>query len=232
MRYGLKHIYPGVVRSGRASVGGSQNLLKSKTLQDCGCGVVAALDLVRYLHLYDPYCCTDFFTGIEDTNNLSLPVYDLCAQRMRRSYIPVIHPVGTTGFSIAGGLNRYFRRYDLPLKAYWGVAKSEIWQEIQRMLEDDLPVILSVGNQFPRFWRKDGAALYCRVGDAMKESVRIHAHYVTVLGMDDEWLKVSSWGREYYLSKDEYLRYRNKESINLLCNIVSVRRVGHTNQGG
>lgn len=225
MNYGLQHIYPGVSKGDGTSVGGSQTLLKSAVLQRCGCGVVAALDLVRYLHLYETGCRTDFFTGVEDVNTLPLPVYDLCAQRMRRTYVPVIYPIGTTGFSLAGGIDRYFRHYGLPWQAHWGVAKGVLWQEIGRMLSDDLPVILSVGNQLPRFWRRDGAALYRRVGDAKYASARIHAHYVTVLEMDEKWLKVASWGREYYLSKEEFLRYRDRESVNLLCNIVSIHRI-------
>lgn len=224
MQWRLQHTYPGVKRPEGTSVGGNQTLLRSKVLQRCGCGVVAALDLVRYLHLHEPACRTDFFTGVDDAAYLPLPVYDLCALRMQRGYVPALYPVGTTGFSLAGGLNRYFRRYGLPLKAGWGVAKEQLWEEIGRMLSEDLPVILSVGNRFPCFWRKDGAALYRRVGDAMKESSRIHAHYVTVLGMDEQWLKVASWGREYYLAKGEFLRYRNEESLNLLCNVVSIRR--------
>lgn len=225
MRNGLKGSYPGVICNGRISVGGSQSLLKNKVLEHCGCGVVAALDLVRYLHLNHPACRTSFFTGVSDDTGLSQPLYDLCIQRMHSGYIPVIYPVGTAGFSLAAGLNRYFRRYGLPLEARWGVAKEMLWQEIGRMLTDDLPVILSVGNSIPLLWRKDGVALYRRVGDTMKQARHIHAHYVTVLGIDEKWLKVTSWGREYDLSKDEFLRYRNKESMNLLCNIVSIRYI-------
>jgi hypothetical protein len=222
MKAALTSVYPGIRQASRISFGGNQRQLKSEVLQHCGCGVVAALDLIRYLHLYHPDYRTDFFTGVEDASDLPEPVYDLCAQRMR-NFVPALYPIGTTGFSLAGGLNRYFRRYNVPLKASWGVSKDRIWQEIGTMLQKDLPVILSVGNQFPKFWQKKGAQLHRRSGDEMRQSVHVHAHYVTVVGMDDEWLRISSWGQEYYLSKEEFLRYRNKESLNLLCNIVRLR---------
>lgn len=92
------------------------------------------------------------------------------------------------------------------------------------MLDQDLPVILSVGNQFPKFWQKNGAALHRRSGEELKEAARVHAHYVVVVGMDEKWLRISSWGREYFLSRDEFIRYRNEESMSLLCNIVCLRR--------
>ena len=224
MNGALKSVYPGIRQAGRVSFGGNQRQLKSAVLQHCGCGVVATLDLIRYLHLYHPDCRTDFFAGVADTPDLPEPVYDLCAQRMRH-FVPVLYPIGSTGFSLAAGLNRYFKRHNVPLKASWGVSKDRIWQEIEDMLERDLPVILSVGNQFPVFWKKKGAQLYRRSGEALKQSVHVHAHYVTVVGIDDAWLRISSWGQEYYLAREEFLRYRDKESMNLLCNIVCLRHI-------
>lgn len=217
----LLHPYPGVSRAGTVSLGGSQRWLASAAMRRCGCGVVAALDLVRYLHLYRPGFRSSFFTGVEDTRALPLPVYDLCAQRMRRSYIPVIYPFGTTGLSVVAGLNRYFRRYGLPLRARWGVPKARLWDQVRQQLADDLPVILSIGNRFPKLWEKKGAALHRKKPDnSMYEATHTKAHFVTVLGMDDEWLRITSWGREYYLSKAEFRRYCDTVSLSLLCNMV------------
>ena len=206
MRVSLQHTYPGIGREGAHSYGGNQRWLRDKTMQHCGCGVVAALDLVRYLHLYRDGFSADFFTGVDDSPAVSRSLYDLCAQRMR-SYIPVIYPVGTTGFGLASGLNRYFRRYDLPLQASWGLSAKKLWQEMETMLSDDLPVILSVGNRFPRVWSKEALCLYRRSSDgSIQEGARIHTHFFTVTGMDEQWLRVSSWGSEYYIKKEEFFR--------------------------
>lgn len=224
MEYALQHAYPGIVKNGRTSFGGSQRWLDSAALQHCGCGLVAVLDLVRYLHLYAGATCSGIFTGIDETPGLPQPLYNLCAQRMRCSYVPILYPIGTTGFSLAAGLNRCFREYKLPYAASWGVKKEALWQEIGVMLQQDLPVILSVGNRFPRFWKEGGVALCRPTEGTMREVVQTHAHFVTVVGMDEKWLRVSSWGREYYLSREEFFRYRKEESLGFLCNIVLIRR--------
>lgn len=224
MTVSLQHTYPGIGREGAHSYGGNQRWLRDKTMQHCGCGVVAALDLVRYLHLYRDGFSADFFTGVDDSPAVSRSLYDLCAQRMR-SYIPVIYPVGTTGFGLASGLNRYFRRYDLPLQASWGLSAKKLWQEMETMLSDDLPVILSVGNRFPRVWSKETLCLYRRSSDGLIHvGARIHAHFFTVTGMDEQWLRVSSWGSEYYIKKEEFFRYCHHDSIPLLCNMVHLRQ--------
>lgn len=230
MEYALQYTYPGIVKDGRTSFGGSQRWLDSKVLQHCGCGLVAALDLMRYLNLYAGADCSALFSGIDETPELPLSLYNLCIQRMWRSYVPVVYPIGIDGLSLAFGMNRCFRQHRLPYTACWGVKKDALWQEIAHMLRQDLPVILSVGKRFPRFWEKKGVALYRPAGAAMREAVRVHAHYVTVVGMDEDWLRVSSWGREYFLSKEEFMRYRTEESMGILCNIVLIRR--HENGRG
>ena len=100
----IKDPYPGIKLSSGSTLGGNQRVLKSKTLQHCGCGVIAALDLVRYLHLYHFSCKTSFFTGVADVAHLPLAVYDLCAMRMQRTFIPALYPIGTTVFSLPLGI--------------------------------------------------------------------------------------------------------------------------------
>lgn len=41
--------------------------------------------------------------------------------------------------------------------------------------------------------------------------------------MDDRWLTVSSWGRLYRLSREEFDRRRREASASLLCMILDVR---------
>lgn len=221
MRHSLTHDYPGVGSGRNPGYGGNQRWLRDENMQHCGCGVIAALDLVRYLHLYRPGFRSPFFTGTEDDAVLPRPVYDLCAQRMRRSFVPILPPIGTNGLSLAAGLNRYFRRYRLPMTARWGVPAGELWQQIGTMLDSDLPVILSVGNRFPRFWSKDAVSLYRPdPQEGSEAAARIHGHFIVVTGMDARWLRVSSWGRMYYINKEEFSRYCRKDSLSLLCNMI------------
>ena len=43
---------------------------------------------------------------------------------------------------------------------------------------------------------------------------------MTVTGMDEDWLCVSSWGNRYYISREEYRRYVRRHSSYLFSNIV------------
>lgn len=219
----LKNIYPGIGQRGHISYGGNQRWLESPVLQRCGCGVVAALDLVRYLHLYHPGCAASFFTGVENTPSLPRQVYDLCAVRMHKGYVPVLWPLGTNGLSLAAGMNRYFRRYNLPLRARWGLTHQQIWPHIEEMLRQDIPVILSIGNNFPRMWRREKAVLYQKTADeSLRESCRVRAHFVTVTGIDAKWMQISSWGRLYWISRQEYEYFCRRQSNSMLCNILYI----------
>ena len=219
----IKAPYPGIKLSSNSTLGGNQRVLKSQTLQRCGCGVVAALDLVRYLHLYHCSCKTSFFIGVEDAEHLPLAIYDLCAMRMQRNFVPALYPIGTTVFSLSAGLNQYFKRYHIPLKASWGVSKENVWTEMERMLRQNFPVILSIGHQFPGLGTGEGLPLYRYQGERMVKAAHVRGHYVTVVAMSDHWLKVTSWGQIYYISRNEFLCYRDQTSLNLLCNMLQLR---------
>jgi len=43
--------------------------------------------------------------------------------------------------------------------------------------------------------------------------------------MDELWLRVSSWGREYYIRRSEYLSYSRLHSLSLTCNILLVEKL-------
>ena len=50
-----------------------------------------------------------------------------------------------------------------------------------------------------------------------------HAHYLTVTGMDDTWLRVSTWGRMCRIRREEYLAYVAAHSARLLSNILVIQ---------
>lgn len=221
MNYQLAHPYPSVGISEEAqSCGGNQRLLRSPTLRKCGCGVVAGLDLARYIHLYHHDMTSDFFRGMPRQQQMSPMLYDICARRMQEHFLPVVPPIGTNGAALCLGMNRYFHQYGIPLTAHWGVRSEKLWCTAQEQLAQDLPVILSIGRPFPKFWSEKQVALY------RSERVACHtnAHFVTMIGLDDTWAWVSSWGREYAIRRSEFDHYRQKDSNALLCNILVLRR--------
>ena len=94
---------------------------------------------------------------------------------------------------------------------------------MEEMLRRDIPVILSIGPNFPRLWKQGKETLYRMDQGDYRRAAETRAHYVTVTGMDESWLRISSWGKEYYLSREEYETYRADISSALVSNIVYIR---------
>ena len=218
---GLTYPYLSVCYGGVPSYGGNQNRLERARLKRSACGVIACTDLLLYLHRHRPGCGTAIFSDDSGVGAVSEEVYHGWVRRFRRGYLPVIPYVGTIGVEIALALNRYFKRYGIPLRASWGVGKKRLWQSVEEMLTCDIPVILAVGANFPvplplhklNFYREGQTAPACRTC----------AHFVTVTGMDEKCLRISSWGREYYIRREELWEYARRHSTFFLSSILVVR---------
>lgn len=222
----IKHKYISVIHDQRRSFGGSQMLSASKTMREVGCGVIAALDLLIYLCLTHPECRCSFFADAAEDGSIDEKEYDELAQKLSRQFFPIIPKLGINGIMLAGGLNLFFLRYKLPFRASWGIGKARLFEQIEEMLAHDIPVILSVGPNFPLFWQKHELTFYSSCPDGtLQASCRIKAHYVTVTGIDAHMLQISSWGREYYIDRNEYWEYISRHSGSLVSNIVKIRSV-------
>lgn len=93
------------------------------------------------------------------------------------------------------------------------------------MLREDIPVILSIGPNFPLLWQKKELTLHIQTNEgSFYPGPATHAHYVTVTGMDDTWLQISSWGRKYFINRNEYLQYVKAHSARLVSNILYVKK--------
>ncbi len=208
----LKKPYVRVMRNGVLSYGGSQMWSDSKTIQICGCGPVAALDTVLYLSAQQ-----EPLTQEQYNRELAL----LC-----RKYFPLIRPFGINGISLALGMNRLLRKYDLPYRAFWAVSRGKFWDRIEELLRQDIPAIFSVGPNFPALWEKHRLTFYAKSPDGRySPASSAKAHYICATGMDDEWLRISSWGREYYVRREEYSEYIRRHSTSLVSNVLMLRHI-------
>lgn len=225
----LKNPYISVSNGPLVSYGGNQMCSESKTERSVGCGVVAALDLFLYLFRYhlDPD---------QNSRGVHLPgtwpmdqqQYLALLHYFRKKYFPLIPGHGINGLSLAIGVNAFFLKNRIPFYAVWGVPYRKLWTSIQSMLEQDIPVIFSVGPNFPVFWQHHKLRFYVRRADGEYiPGAQTHAHYVTVTGMDEQWLQIASWGRRYYIKRDEYLSYVQKHSARVVSNILYICKKSH-----
>ena len=220
----LRHSIPAVDSNGLLTYGGSQLLSDSAVIRKCGCGVVAAADLFIYAHRNRTGCECALFDGFGRTLPIPLADYNAVLKALCRRYFPLTPPFGINGLGLVCGMNLFFRAYKYPLRAHWGVRYGELWRSIEAMVDVDLPAIIAVGPNMPRFWQNNRLGLYTRLPDgSYKRISAVKAHYMSVTAIDGEWLTVSSWGRRYCISRAEYDAYTRAYSNGLLCNIAYIK---------
>lgn len=209
----LKNPYVRVQRNGALSYGGSQMWSENKSIQVCGCGPVAALDTVLYL------------SG-QNEHAMSLDDYNRELARLCRKYFPLVRPFGINGLLLAVGMNRLLREYGLPYRSFWAVSGGKFWDRIEELLRQDIPAVFSVGPNFPALWEKHRLTFYNKTPDGRySPSSSAKAHYVCATGIDEEWLRISSWGRCYYIRRAEFDEYVRRHSASLVSNILMLRKL-------
>ena len=190
--------------------GGNQAWFPYRFLKNMGCGVISASDLI--LH-------------IRGKKRLTQLEYVDFAKHLWKYYLPVIPGFGMNGLTLMIGLNRYFVRTGLPYRACWMLSAKKMTSRIEKMLENDIPAILAIGPNFPMFWKKEKLCLYRKEMDKMVPVTKVKAHFVTVTGISQEWIQISSWGKEYYIQITEYEAYTREKSSSLISNIIYVKKI-------
>jgi len=199
-------------------------LSDDKIIRKCGCGIVAAADLFLYMHRHIKGCLCSLFSSFDDTGIIEmddfLPIYKILAP-----YFVMIPPFGINGLMLALGINVFFRRYHYPFIAQWGVLPSRLWPSIEEMLNNDLPVIITVGPDFPKVWQKHSTVMYSETASGNVRTAKVRAHFMMLTELDNEWMHVSSWGRRYSIKRTDYQEFIKQYSSSLVCNIVYLRRL-------
>lgn len=220
----LRHPFPGIRRGNADSYGGNQDWLTPNWVRRCACGVVSCTDLLLYLSRNRAGCRAGLFQNAPQSGAVELADYDGWATCLRRRYIPLVPCFGVNALVLTLGLNRYFRKNRIPLRARWQISGKSLWQSLEATLSWDIPAILSIGPNFPALWGKHRVTLYRKTEDGgYRSASRVKAHFVTVTGMDEKWLRVSSWGKEYYILREEYFRYAKTHSTFLLSNLAYIK---------
>lgn len=209
MRIELKRPYPAIRTGALRSCGGSQNWFPDANFRRCGCGVIACADVLLYL------------TGTEE-----LPREEYIAHvNALRKYFPLIPGRGIDGVRLAIGFNLLARKNGAAVQAGWSASGTKFWSRLAAMLSDDLPAVVAIGPNFPRVWGKETLLLYQKTADGdYAERERTKGHFLTVIGMDEEWMEVSSWGRRLYLERRAYADYMRRQGA-LFTNLLQMKRI-------
>ncbi len=138
------------------------------------------------------------------------------------------------GISMSNRMNEYFRGFSIDLHAQWEVSLENLKDCIISMLDEDIPVCLSIGDSDygVGFHIVDSKQNNKLPVDINNTDVKYYSnHYVTITGMLEDkikkrtYLEISSWGNKYYIDFDEYIEYVDKHSKSLFSNILYIYEV-------
>ncbi len=204
----LKTPYLKIETKDTIAYGGNQSWFPYKFLKKTGCGVIGAADMLLHLN------------GKEQMTEAE---YIEFAKKLWIYYLPVIPGFGMNGLTLMIGINRYFQKNEMPYRARWRISGQKMFSRIDRMLAEDIPIILAVGPNFPFVWKKEKLTFYTKINDEKYiPAVKTKAHFVTVTGREGTWLQISSWGKEYYIDIREYRKYVKQHSSFLVSNILDI----------
>lgn len=220
------------------SYGGNQNWFSTERwmsrdyqIHKWGCGVVAMGDLFLYLAKYNPM----YVTGAAGLAKVSHSVlewedYQKYLLYLYHTYASVMPGSGMNGFALASSVRRYCIKYKIPMTIAWKgfLDDQSMLRVIQKMLKEDLPVILSIGPNVPLVFRKKGIPFYVLSDKnefVSSGSRNVYRHFVTVTGIvylkhKKIMLKLSSWGKEYYMDYQEYRTYVKEEGDTITSSLL------------
>ena len=220
----LKRPYPGVLAGGTVLYGGSQMLLEQRTLRRSGCGPVAGVELLRYLL---PEGRNAGPVAGAPAAAIPLEQWRPMLVRMAHRWFPVIPRLGMTGLALAIRLDLFFLLHRMPYRARRCFSGRKLYARMEEQLGSDIPVILTIGRNFPRFWRKERLPFYAKAADGSLRRVSgATGHFVTVTGMDERTLTISSWGKRFLVLREDLDAYVRRHGTWLTTNMISVRRKG------
>ena len=230
--YLLNKDYIRIKNMNTISYGGNQSWCKSKKMQKVGCGVIALADISIYLAEQNPGLMTDAIRKINKPKGLyNKNDYLEYVKWFYKHYVFFLWYTGMTGVTIMNTLNRYFMLNDIGLRARWRLFLSdeEMMKQIRHLIRKNKPVVLSIGPNIPNVFGNKGIHMYVEKDGRMLASMKknVHSHFVVVTGVEEiaghEYLIVSSWGKKYYISYEEYRDYVKHSGGRITSSILYIK---------
>lgn len=223
---------------GEISYGGNQNwfsmdkrLSRDYSIHKWGCGIIAIGDLFLYLAKSNRMYATDasvlarYARPVLDWEDYMRYIYYIY-----QSFAPIMPGSGMNGFALASAVRHYCIKYRIPMTIAWkGFLNEENMLRVMRkMLQENLPVILSIGPNTPLVFRGKGIPFYT-MSDRQElipsNNSAVHKHFVVVTGILGRkhrqiLLRISSWGTEYYIDYQELRDYIAEEGDSLTSSLL------------
>ena len=252
--------YVPVIKDSGISYGGSQMWFpktywysKDYILHNYGCGTIATADMFLYLALHNVDLHSPHTElALLGTNHIKYENYTPYVRAIHDDYTKTRRFIAVLGPKVASAINSYSDTNRMGLEASWKwkLTYYDMYDMIENMLNNDIPVILSIGPNTPNLWGKKGIPFYERKeieyqekSDTQQEAKEkrkpyyykviyndINSHYVTVTGLikDDVagriMLRISSWGKQYYINYEEYRDYVENYSGTITSSIDHVKK--------
>ncbi|MBQ2935825.1 MAG: hypothetical protein IJD96_06300 [Lachnospiraceae bacterium] len=240
--WGLTKEYIKVERkeNGIKTYGGDQNFFSSPEAstedarkQGCGCGIVAFADLLLYLgsisgqyRIQENLSYVNRILSEEEYKQYYNSIYDFMGG--------IKGKVGISGLKIQRSFNRLARREKWSLRAKWALSGKKLYDRTEEMLMQDIPVICCIPMMLLKKDKNDYLPLYrLHQGDdlipRLEKASYTRAHYVMITGInvigEDTFYQVSSWGKQFYISRNEYDTFIGKHFLGtILGNILYVSK--------
>lgn len=244
--------YLPVTRENATYYGGSQMWFptvdtkhRDYIINNNGCGTIAVGDLLLYLAIQNQkYRTSETEKVIKDSKAIDYNDYLNYIRRIDKKYTHTKRLLAVLGPKAASAINKYSRKYHLGITAVWkcDLSNTQMYECMKEMLRSDIPVILAIGPNIPNIWGKKGISFYktsetvIHTEDNLEKNEityleviqHMNSHYVTVTGIvkditkNTTMLKISSWGKQYFINYDEYREYVKSSSAAFTSSILSI----------
>lgn len=191
---------------GHVYYGGAQKWFEKKYVRNSGCGIIAAANLLLYL---------------QGKREMTVDEYMDFAGKLKKRMV-LVPGLGMNAVMLSALLNGSFKKLGIRKKAVPRITPIKFYGKIEKMIGSGIPVVMALGRDFPLIWRKDKVGLFMEAGEAKRHVKDVSAHFVTITGIDDEWLTISSWGLKLYISRKELSKFAWKRSSWMLTNIIDI----------
>ena len=162
--------YVPVVRNSKTSYGGSQMWFSKSNwnsiehiIHTYGCGTIATADMFLYLALQKKeYNTTLTAIALQDSMQILYDNYLSYVLEVHNKYTKTKRYLAVLGPSLARAINNYSNQFTLGYVATWKWRLSyyEMLDQMESMLSQDIPVILSIGPNTPKLWGRHGISFY------------------------------------------------------------------------